>query len=119
MAAFAHNADSRRAAEDTLKPFPRPKAKARQVDLVGEVIKRQAAGVEDAKISGVDAKPVKVGVGPIQSNLEGMVKIGDRAVTGDQKAAPDHRADAPQHNLKLINNGFDWFEHSAILSRRC
>jgi hypothetical protein len=36
---------------------------------------------------------VKVRVGPIEGDLEGIVKVGDAAVTADQHSPPDWRID--------------------------
>jgi hypothetical protein len=51
-----------------------------------------------------DVKPVEVGVGPPQNDLEHMVQIGDNTVTVDETAPPNHGVDAQQDHFALIES---------------
>jgi hypothetical protein len=51
----------------------------------------------------VDAEQVKVGIRPAHGDLEEMMQIGDGMVTADAQTRLDHRADAQQHDLELID----------------
>jgi hypothetical protein len=51
----------------------------------------------------VDAELVKVGIRPAHGDLEDVVQIGDSMATADKQTAPDHRTDAQQHDLELID----------------
>jgi hypothetical protein len=42
----------------------------------------------------VDLETVLVIIRPLHGNLEDVMKIGDRAITGNQEARPDHWANA-------------------------
>ena len=44
------------------------------------------------------------------------MKVGDRAVTADQYAAPDHWTNAQQHYFQLIDGGGCDLGHDSILA---
>jgi hypothetical protein len=59
-----------------------------------------------------DDKLVQVVTAPVQGNLEGVMKIGNRAVTANQEPSPDDRTDLPDPHPKLIDfNKLCWFSH--------
>lgn len=42
-------------------------------------------------------------VTPVNGNLQGAMEVGDGAVTADQKPSPDHRADAANPDVGLVD----------------
>ena len=74
----------------------------------------------DAVLAPVDDKAMEMLVAPAQGELKGGVEVGNGTVAGDQEAAPDQRADAPQDDAELVGQGGggrEGFGHPAILTQ--
>ena len=47
-----------------------------------------------------------LGSTPAQCNLKDVLEIGNRAVTANEEALPDHGADAKEHDFELVDDEF-------------
>jgi hypothetical protein len=83
-----------------------PEVKVCEVHLVGVVTEADASYLGNSVLFPLDAELVEVGTGPAYSDLEGIVQVGNGAVTTDQQTTPDHRADAEQDDFELVNGRF-------------
>ena len=94
-----------------------PETEGGEADRSRVVGEAEAASVADAVFAPVDKEAVEVVVAPVEDELQGGVKFGDRAVAADQDPAPDQRADAVQHHPELVDDrtGRRGFRHPAIL----
>jgi hypothetical protein len=59
--------------------------------LVRIVAKADATDAADAVVFAPDTEAVQVGIIPAHGDLQGMVEIGDGAVTAHQEPAPNQR----------------------------
>jgi len=59
--------------------------------------------VRNAVIFAVDVKPMKVGIIPTHGNLNRVMKVGNAVITPQEQSPPDHRANATQNHLELVN----------------
>jgi hypothetical protein len=66
----------------------------------------------DPVILAVDVEPMEVQVTPVESNLQGVMEVGDGAVRADQQPPPDHRADAPNPGVELTDLDAARFFHN-------
>jgi hypothetical protein len=59
--------------------------------------------VRNAVVFAVDVKTFQVGVRPTHGDLNGVMEVGDGVVAAQEQSATDHRADAAQGDLELVN----------------
>jgi len=59
--------------------------------------------VRNAVVFAVDVKTIQVGVRPTHGDLNGVMEVGDRVVASQKQSPPDHRANAAQDDLELVN----------------
>jgi hypothetical protein len=59
--------------------------------------------VRNATIFAVDVKPMQVGITPPMENLNRVMKVGNAVVAPQEQSPPNHRANAAQYDLELVN----------------
>jgi len=59
--------------------------------------------VRNAVIFAMDVKPMQVGITPPHGNLNRVMKVGNAVVAPQKQSPPDHRANAAQNYLELVN----------------
>jgi hypothetical protein len=67
------------------------------------VAKADATDAAATVVFATDAKAMQVGVIPAHGDLQGIMEIGDGAITADQQPAPDQRCDLTQPDVQLID----------------
>jgi hypothetical protein len=74
-----------------------------QKNTFGVIGEGEAALVRNAVIFPVDVKPMQMAVTPTHGDLNGVMEVSDAVVAPQEQSAPDHRADAVQNHLELVN----------------
>lgn len=85
------------------KAFVSSETEIRQAYRFGIRRKAGTARASNAIIFAANQETVKMKVGPIEGDLEDIVKVGDVAVTADQHPPPDRRIDLQQHDVEPID----------------
>ncbi len=78
------------------------KAEIRQADLGRVISKGDPAEVGEAIVLAMDDKAVEVRIAPVEDDLQAVMEIGDGAVTANEQASSNHRADFPQPDVELV-----------------
>jgi hypothetical protein len=63
----------------------------------------KATLARNAVVFAVDLKAVQVGITPTHGDLNGVREVGDAVAAAQERSAPDHRTDAAQNHLELVN----------------
>ena len=72
-------------------------------NAVGVIGESKAALVRNAVIFAVDVETIQVGIAPTHGDLNGVMEVGDGVLAPQEQPTPDHRADAAQNHLELVN----------------
>ena len=59
--------------------------------------------MRDAVVFAVECENDSSGITPTHGDLNGVMEVGDAVVAPQKQSAPDHRADAAQGHLELVN----------------
>jgi hypothetical protein len=59
--------------------------------------------VRNAVIFSVDVKPMQVGISLPHGNLNRVMEVGNAVVASQKQSPPNHRANAAQDDLELVN----------------
>jgi hypothetical protein len=68
---------------------------------------RGTSHMAEAEVRAVDAVPMELRIIPAEGDLEGIVEIGEGALTAEQKAPPDHRADPADPDVEVVDRRSD------------
>jgi hypothetical protein len=74
--------------------------------------------VRNAVIFAVDVKPMQVRITSPHGNLDRVMKVDNAVVAPQEQSPPDHRANAEQDDLELINAQYLGARHGTELYRR-
>jgi hypothetical protein len=80
------------------------KRKIEQLHIVSLGPKADSALIGNAILLTADLEAVKMDVLPAHGGLDDVVQLGDRRTCGNEDAAPDRRADAPQSHAQLTDH---------------
>jgi hypothetical protein len=73
--------------------------------------------VRNAVIFPVDVKPMQVGITPTHGDLNRVMKVGNAVIAPQEQSPPDHRANAAQDDLELVNANISGPGIAALLYR--
>ena len=97
------------------KAFTETKTELAQANTFRVIGEREASLVRNAVIFPVDVKPMQVGITPTHGNLNRVMKVGNAVVAPQEQSPPDHRANATQNHLELVNAQHLGARHGALL----
>ena len=85
------------------KAFTKTKTELGQANAVWVIGEGEASLVRNAIVFAVDVKTIQVRITPTHGDLNGVMEVSDAVVAPQEQSAPDHRADAAQNHLELVN----------------
>jgi hypothetical protein len=83
--------------------FPKTEAELGQANALWVIGEGAASLVRNAIVSAVDLKAIQVRITPTHGDLNSVMEVSDAVVAPQEQSAPDHRADAAQNHLELVN----------------
>jgi hypothetical protein len=89
-----------------------PESEVAKADLARIGGESDSTASADPVILAMDVEPVEVQVTPVESNLQDVMEVGDGAVCANQPPPPDHRADAANPGVELIDLDAAGFFHN-------